>query len=611
MPVDLPAIPEGESLSQTDAALDAMMTRLRALLDPDDLSQDAFVEICAIYNNVAYLFLYLESNEAHVDYKRLLPWRDAFHRDAELAAALLDRLLSLRCDDPEAEEARTSYIASLRAKLKAGLDHKNDALHEQLLVEAKDILDETRQDLARLLQRIGSANRTANPYATFYKLSSSTNSATTRAKLARAWHASRDRRLDELVRVVDRMVDTRRQESRDQGADSVLAVTLRRCQISEAAAWRFIEQYLIGSLEHQQRLDSEVLGATGASDQAMDHFGHYVRGIQAGREVPLLPVEGCLSFIRHVALHLFGLTLTEAPARANSQVRAFDVALDGRPIGQINLDLWETGSRRRTTNTTTGIRNRTQWKTIVQRPVAYVSCRFRRVEDGSNRITFQNVHSLFHEFGHAVNHLLIRKRLPTQSGLEYLPLERLEDLSMWFEKWVYHPQFADHLNLSPTERDGLQLCREVKQLEYRRSHLDRAVTAALDFRLHGSQNDGIKEAFQRLDEEYGISAHCTLGDFPPYFTWPMFQANPGANFAYLWGAGTSAQLFVPFLGTAVESAGEPEDIRDAFSSCFEFDQVSIQPDTTAIFAFYEERTPQGERSPYRVAHATAEKGEDE
>lgn len=595
MPVDLPAVPDYESLDQTDAALDAMMTRLRALLDQDALSEDAFVEVCAIHNNVAYIFLYLESNEAHVNYERLLPWRDKFHRDPEVDAALLDRLLTLRCVHADTEEARTAYVAHLRAKLAAAPEDSDDDVHERLLGEAKDILDGIRHDGAMLLQRIGSTSR-ANPSATFYKLVSSTNSAATRTKLSRVWRATRDRRLGDLTSVVDRMVEARRRESRERGAESVLAVTLRRCRVSEDAARRLVERYLISSLEHQERLDSEVLAATGAPDNAMDHFGHYVRALQAGRGVPLFPVEGCLSFVRHVAQSLFGLTFTEAPARSNPHVLAFDVELDGRLIGHVNLDLWETDARRRAANTTKGIRNRTEWHGIVQRPVAHVSCRFRRTEDGANRITFQNVHSLFHEFGHAVNHLLIRKRLPTQSGLEYLPLERLEDLSMWFEKWVYHPQFADHLDLSPTESDGLRLCQDVKRLEYRRSHVDRAVTAALDFELHRRPEGGIEDVFRRLDERYGIAAHCSLGDFPPYFTWPMFRANPGANFAYVWGAGTSAQLFAPFLRTAVGDAGGPADLRETFLPCFEFDRPSTEPDSAAIFAFYEDRPRSASRA---------------
>jgi oligopeptidase A len=583
MSVDL-TVPDYESLDQTDAALDGMMARLRSLLGADVLSEDAFVEICAIYNNVAYIFLYLESNEAHVNYERVLPWRDAFHRDTELDAELLARLLTLQCTHADTEEARTAYVTHLRAKL-AAPDVTDDGPDEQLLAEAKEILDASRRDGAALLTRLGSKGR-ANPHATFYKLVAGNDNAATRSKLSRAWRVTRDRRLGELVSVVDRMVDARRRASREQGAESVLATTLTRCRIPEDVAWRFTEHYLVTSLEHQERLDAEVLAATGAPDDAMDHFGHYVRVLQADREIPLLPVEGCLSFVRHVMGTLFGLELTEG-VQPSPHVLVLDVTLDGSPVGQINLDLWDTGPRPRTANTTTGIRNRTEWHDIRQRPVAYVSCRFRRADDGTSHITFQNAHSLFHEFGHAINHLLIRKRLPTQSGLEYLPLERLEDLSMWFEKWVYHPQFADHLGLSPAQRDGLRLCQDIKRLEYRRSHVDRAVTAALDFELHRRAEGGIEEAFRLLDERYGVGAHCTLGDFPPYFTWPMFKANPGANFAYLWGAAASAEAFAPFLDAAVEDAAPPTEVRALFSSCFAFDEPSVEPDGDAVFAFYD------------------------
>lgn len=586
MSVDL-TVPDYESLDQTDAALDGMMARLRTLLGADALSEDAFVEICAIYNNVAYVFLYLESNEAHVNYERVLPWRDAFHHDTELDARLLDRLQALHCTHADTEEARTAYVTHLREKL-ATSDVTDDGLHEQLVAEAKTVLDASRRDAAALLARLGSKGK-ANPQATFYKLVAANGNAATRTKLSRAWRATRDRRLGELVPVVDRMVDARRRASREQGAESVLATTLTRCRIPEDVAWRFTEHYLVTSLARQERLDAEVLAATGApgdDGQAMDHFGHYVRMLQADREVPMFPVEGCLSFARHVMGRLFGLEVTEG-VQTSPHVLVLDVTLDGGPVGQINLDLWDTGPRPRAANTTRGIRNRTEWHDIQQRPVAYVSCRFRRDDAGTSHITFQNTHSLFHEFGHAINHLLIRKRLPTQSGLEYLPLERLEDLSMWFEKWVYHPQFADHLGLSSSQMDGLRLCQDIKRLEYRRSHVDRAVTAALDFELHRRADGGIEEVFLGLDERYGVGAHCTLGDFPQYFTWPMFRANPGANFAYLWGAAASAQAFAPFLDVAVEDAPPPPEVRALFSSCFAFEEPSVEPDGDAVFAFYE------------------------
>src|SRR5438067_125976 len=105
-----------ESLAETGEALSGMMSRLQAIISGSSLSQDTFVEIASIYNNVAYIFLYLESNAAHVDYSRLLPWRDAFYADPGLDARILELLTGLRCPDPDAEESRLAFVKHLSGK---------------------------------------------------------------------------------------------------------------------------------------------------------------------------------------------------------------------------------------------------------------------------------------------------------------------------------------------------------------------------------------------------------------------------------------------------------------------------------------------------------------
>jgi len=561
-----------------------MMTRLLAITARAPLTEEAFVEIASIYNNVAYIFLYLESNEAHVNYDELRPLREAFYKDSELDAKLLKLILELQCTDPDVEESRQCYVRHLREKANAD-DPLANKIFDDLQAAAKAVLREIQSDQRQLLKRLGVHAGQRNPAVEFYTLASRTESAVTRAKLSQAWKQTRDLRLEPLLNVVDTMVETRRSRSKKRGYESVLAETLKRCSIPETTASEFLDGFLVQALESHERLEIEVRDAVGPMGDALDHFGYYVHDLTAGKPVPQFDLEGCLEYIFFVATTVFGLTLTRV-ANASSHVIAVDVGLDDRPCGQINFDLWETGSKR-SANYTKGIRNRTDWEGIVQRPVAYVSCRFRRAEGGSNRITFQNVHSLFHEFGHAVNHLLIRKRLPTQSGLEYLPLERLEDLSMWFEKWVYHPQLADSLSLSSEERDGLALCRRVKTLEYRRTHVDRAVTAALDFDVHGKSSGTFRDSFEHLDKRFSVSRYCSLGDFPPYFTWPMFQANPGANFAYLWGAADSAAKFAPFMRRTIGGYSSPAEVHSRFSSCFKFDEPSVVPDNHAVFAFYD------------------------
>jgi oligopeptidase A len=483
-------------------------------------------------------------------------------------------------------------VTHLRAKLRGGTAD-GDAALDEAQAAAKSLLRDIDMDHAQLMERLGVSTARTRAAAAFYTLVSTTDSATTRSKLSRAWRQIRDRRLEPLLDTVDRMIELRRQDSAERGYPSVLAQTLERSRVTEPTAQAYLDRYLRQALDSHAGLDADIRAALGDVEGPTDHFGYYVRTLVDGVPVPLFSLDACLDFIFTVARRVFGLTISPAPDRS-PHVRAVDVQLDGVPCGQINFDLWDIGPRRRTANHTTGMRNRTDMAGVVQRPVAYVSCRFQRDDDHTNRITFQNVHSLFHEFGHAVNHLLIRKRLPNQSGLEYLPLERLEDLSMWFEKWVYHPGFADSLGLSDEDSVGLALCQRVKMLEYRRTHVDRAVTAALDFAVHRDPKIRVREAFEHLDEAYAVSRFCTLGDFPAYFTWPMFQANPGANFAYLWGSAESAGRFAPFLTRPITATADPAELRRSFSACFDFDEPSVQPDVRDAFAFYD--APWGARA---------------
>lgn len=574
------------SLEEMHEVLARMMSRLRAVVDEPYLTQDTFVEISSIYNNVSYIFLYLESNAVHVNYEWLLPWRKAFHCDVAIDKRLLELLEKLQCTDVEVEEARQAYLTHLRIKLENSHSDTDETI-EALKSKAKAILQEIQTDQLRLLKRLGVNAKSARPEASFYRLISESDKAATRSKLSQAWRHARDRHLDTMVEIVDKMIKVRRLKSKEKGYDTVCAQTFERCQIRQFEAWEYLENYLIRALKSHADLEEEIRHTISATGDPIDHFGYYLRTLQDGKKVPLFSLDDCLDYVSSVGNLVFGLVLERVPQK-NPHVITIDVSLDDKRCGQINFDLWDDGPKRRTANYTTGARNRTEWGGLIQQPIAYVSCRFQRRQDGASLITFQNVHSLFHEFGHAINHLLIRKRLPNLSGLEYLPLERLETLSMWFEKWVYHPEFANSLSLSSLEEEGLALAQSIKMLEYRRTHVDRAVTAALDFDVHCSDSAGLKTSFGALDNRFGISRYCSLGDFPAYFMWPMLQANPGANFAYLWGAGDSAEKFSPFMKKMFQGMPAPVEVRAMFSPCFDFNEPSIKPDAKAVFSFYED-----------------------
>ncbi|MFJ9847868.1 M3 family metallopeptidase [Streptomyces sp. NPDC101150] len=585
MTVDAFVIPDRESLSAMEDTLAGMMTRLQEIVSGAQMTQDHLIEVTSMYNNVAYIFLYLEANDAYVNFERLLPWRDAFHSNPDLDRRILEMLTQLRCPDHEAEESRLAYIDQLTDKLQGSQDQASAEL-ETLLASARTVMSTIQADQIRLLERLGVPKATLNPSAVFYKMSASSPSVETRSKLARAWAQARDTHTDEFLAAIDRMIDKRREHSEVRGFATVLDRTLQACSIDAQEVEAFLDRYMRSALEGHALLEQEIRDVLGPVEQPMAHFAHYLQMVSGAVKPPLFDLDGCLDYIFAVVHRVFGLAVVRVEADSSEHVLAVDVHRGGLKVGRINFDLWDVGSKTIRANYTKGIRNRTEWTTIIQRPVAYVSCRFQGGPGGG--ITFQNVHSLFHEFGHAVNHLLIRKRVSNRSGLEYLPLERLEHLSMWFEKWVYHPQFAAELGLSEQQSHSLELCRRIKMLEYRRTYAERAITAALDFEVHRSPHSGLAAAYARLDERYGISKVSTLGDFLPYFTWPMFTANPGANFAYLFGAADSSENFARFQCFSLDDVGRHPHLKDLFSTCFDFEEPTRIPDVAATFAFYDQ-----------------------
>ncbi|MBF6299081.1 hypothetical protein IU459_16245 [Nocardia amamiensis] len=576
---------EPESLVDTEETLGLMFTRLVAILDnpPDD---DTFVELTAIYDNVAYIFLYLESNEAHIDYHRLLPWRERFFDDSSLDRRIREALGHLRCSDEEAEQARRAYLSHLQDREES----KSEELDDQLLALqrcAKEVLASVEDDQRRLLGRLGIGSSEGRPWPRFYRFMSGTDNAATRCKLNQVWLRTRDAKLTSLIDIVNDMARTRRERAAKRGFDTVLCETLTRCRLSESAASDFIDDYLSHAIGSHEKLEADIRHALGTTEGGVaDHFGRYMHTIAGNEVIPLFDLDTCLEFIFHVATVTFGLKFSEIASGSEHVVR-FQVHDADRMLGVINFDLWNTQGTPKAYNSTRGIRNRTEWSNLVQHPIAYVSCRFVRSQDGSSRINLQNVHSLFHEFGHALNHLLIRRRLPTRSGLDFLPLERLENLSMWFEKWVYHPDFTKRVAETPETARRISTAQRVKLLEYRRTHLERGVTAALDFELHRDRAVGIRGAFESLDRRFNLQRYCSLGDFPAYFTWPMFQAHPGANFAYLWGSADSCEKFAPFLLDPISRTSPPDDARQLFADSFDFDLPSRRPAPAAIFSFYD------------------------
>jgi oligopeptidase A len=212
--------------------------------------------------------------------------------------------------------------------------------------------------------------------------------------------------------------------------------------------------------------------------------------------------------------------------------------------------------------------------------VSYIACSFP-LADG---LRFAEARSLFHEFGHAVNHLLIRERLPHAAGLERVPVERSEVLATWFEQWVHHDEFAGWPGI---DSDALPVVARAERLKERRDTAEIAVTAALDFEVHRDVGGGLADAYRRLDDRFGVSAATRFVDLPPAFVRPALTTRPGLYFRYPWAAADSATTFEPYRRLTLPAIAARPELRDTLTPYLHIGGRSAVPDTAALRARYE------------------------
>lgn len=587
MSAALIAEPEHGSLGNAETTLDQQAARLEALLAPPRLTPEAFVEITAIFNNTSYIFLYLEANDDQAGYEHLLPRRDALYKNPTLDRRILARLMASSFDDPKVEMSRRAYVDQLSEKL---LESDQDGTEEldRLKAEVQRLEIAVAAEQRATIERVGLRAGEEHPSALFYHVISRTERAQTREKLERVWASAGGDHRRRIADTIDRMVAVRRRRAAAKAAGATpLALTLRKCRLDEARILPFLERYMELALQTHSELEEELRLALGDDCGSMAHFSFYLRQRFGMDRAFLFDLDACLRFCFEVAKAVFELDFSVESPRSSPLIVA-DVTRRGEAIGKINFDLWRNHGKDMGANHTLSLKNRSQWGRIVQRPEAWVSCRFKAEHSEKRLITFQNVHSLFHEFGHAINHLLTDETIPNLSGLEYLPLERLECLSMWSEKWAYHPAFGEFLGLSGERSDGLKLCQQAKKAEYRRTYLERVVVALLDFECHRRPSGTLRDCFDELDAKWGISRFVRFGDLPAYFAWPMFMANPGANFAYLWGAAWSSAHIGPFMDLSLSEIAALPTAPQAFEPCFRFDLPSVAPCPESVFSFYRE-----------------------
>jgi oligopeptidase A len=158
---------------------------------------------------------------------------------------------------------------------------------------------------------------------------------------------------------------------------------------------------------------------------------------------PYFPLEQVLDGLFALSQKIFGVTVRAADGQAplwHPDVRYFQV-LDqtGGAIASFYLDPYSRPAEKRGGAWMNDCVNRAKLAEDIRLPVAYLVCNQTPPVDGKpSLMTFNEVETLFHEFGHGLHHMLTKVDYSMAAGIRNVEWDAVELPSQFMENWCYH-----------------------------------------------------------------------------------------------------------------------------------------------------------------------------
>lgn len=185
-----------------------------------------------------------------------------------------------------------------------------------------------------------------------------------------------------------------------------------------------------------------------------------------------------------------------------------------------------------------------------QIPIAYIVCNFNSpIRKSQSLLTHDDVITLFHEFGHCLQHILTKIDYANVSGINGVPWDAVEIASQFMENWCWQKQVLNMIGQKmPKElffnmiaaknfHSGLQMLR---QLEF----------ALFDMRLHAEFNKNKKNQIQEILDDVrkkvAVIPQVKFNRFQHGFSHIFGGVYAAGYYSYKWAEVLSADIFAKF-----------------------------------------------------------------
>lgn len=535
--------------ANTDADLQKVQQyeapRLAAHQDAIYLNARLFARVNAIYQKRKSLKLDPESARL-VDYY----YKTFVHAGAKLSAANKAKLAKL---NEEASVLSNAFVTKLLAATKAGAYSTTDkealaGLNPAQLAAARQAARERNQPG----WLIPLQNTTQQP-----DLAVLTDRATRQAIFENSWNRAERGGPDDTRATIARLAQIRAEKAKLLGYPNYASwVLVDQMAKTPKAAIDFLNALVPASTAKARReaaaiqaLIDEQKGGFKLKPWDWDFYSNQIRkkeyGLDDAELRPYFELNNVLEDgVFYAAHQLYGITFKERKDIPvyNPDVRVFEVFdADGKPLGLFYCDYFKRDDK----NGGAWMDNLVTQSTLLGTlPVVYNVANFTKPAPGKPALlSFDDVTTMFHEFGHALNGLFADTEYPSLSGTA-TARDFVEFPSQFNEHWALYPAVFDHYARNyktgkPMPPEMAARLRESRTFNQGYDLTELLAAAELDMEWHTLPATAPLENPDTFEVEALKKTHLYLPDVPPryrssYFMHIWANGYAAGYYSYLW-----------------------------------------------------------------------------
>jgi len=244
--------------------------------------------------------------------------------------------------------------------------------------------------------------------------------------------------------------------------------------------------------------------------------------------------------IFYEAHELYGLTFKELHDIPVYQkdVRVFEVYdKDGKPLALFYADYFKRDNK----SGGAWMDNMViQSKLLGTKPVVYNVCNFTKPAPGQPALlSYEDVTTMFHEFGHALHGMFASQEYPSLSGTS-VPRDFVEFPSQFNEHWALYPKVLEHYALNyktgnPIPQELVQKIREATVFNQGYDFTELLEAAELDMAWHTLPASLPEQNADKFEIESLKKDHLYIPQVPPRYR--------SSYFMHIWGNGYAAGYY--------------------------------------------------------------------